>query len=104
MKSKPLIIAGLLICLGSVVFADSAADTWNTSCAGCHAKDGSGNTIMGKKAGVADYRDPKVQAKFTDEEASKIIHEGKNKMKSFKDRLTDDQIKALIAYIRSFKK
>ena len=103
-RIQSLLIAGSLTCIASMAFAGDAAETWNTSCAGCHGKDGSGNTIMGKKAGVADYRDPKVQAKFTDEEASKIIHDGKNKMKSYKDRLTDDQIKGLIAYIRSLKK
>jgi len=103
-KIQSLIIAGSLTCLGSMAFAGDAAETWNTTCAGCHAKDGSGNTIMGKKAGVADYRDPNVQAKFTDAEAAKIIADGKNKMKPFKDKLTADEIKALVAYIRGFKK
>ena len=103
-RIQSLLIAGSLTCIASMAFAGDAAETWNTSCAGCHGKDGSGNTIMGKKAGVADYRDPKVQAKFTDAEATKIITDGKDKMKPFKDKLTADQIKELVAYVRSFKK
>jgi mono/diheme cytochrome c family protein len=30
-----------------------------------------------------------------------VIKTGKDKMPSFKDKLTDDQIKAVIAYIRA---
>lgn len=107
-KIKTLIIAGSLICVaGSAPAADAAAN-WNTLCASCHGKDGSGNTVMGKKNGVKDYRDPKVQAEFSDEKAVQAIKEGiaeggKTKMKAFKDKLTDDDIKALVAYIRKFK-
>ena len=69
-----------------------------------NVKDGSGNTVMGKKSGVENYTDPKAQAKFTDKEAFNAIKEGKGKMKAFKERLTDEEIKALVAHIRAFKK
>ena len=64
---------------------------------------------MGKKNKVKDYTDAKVQAEFTDEQAIKAItdginEEGKGKMKSYKDTLTEAQIKDLVAYIRAFKK
>ena len=51
---------------------------------------------------------PRVQAGFTDEEATKTIKEGKNDkdgnvlMKPV-DGLSDDEIKALVAYVRAFK-
>jgi cytochrome c553 len=92
--------------------AVSAADVtalWDQHCASCHAKDGSGNTKMGKKTGVKDYRDPKVQAGLSDEKSLKsvkdgITENGKERMKPYKDKLTDDQIKGLIAHIRAFEK
>ena len=45
-----------------------------------------------------------MQAKFTDADAAKIIADGKGKMKPFQDKLTPDEIKGLVAYIRAFKK
>jgi len=91
----------------TVKAADAAAN-WSANCASCHAKDGSGSTLMGKKNGVKDYRDAKVQAEFTDEKATQAIKDGitddgKIKMKSFKEKLTDDEVKDLVAFIRKFK-
>ena len=107
-KIKALIIIGSLACSGGVAKAADAAETWSANCASCHGKDGSGNTLMGKKNGAKDYRDAKVQAELTDEKATLAIkegitEEGKIKMKAFKEKLTDDQIKDLVAYIRKFK-
>lgn len=65
--------------------------------------------MMGKKLAVKDYREAKVQGEFTDAKAAEIVKEGvkesgKEKMKPFKEKLSDDEIKALVAYVRSFKK
>jgi len=96
----------VVFCASASVYAADVSETWNTKCAICHAKDGSGATPMGKKNGAKDYRDPKVQAAMTDADALKVTREGlpEGKMKTYKDVLTDDEIKGLIAYMRSFKK
>lgn len=65
--------------------------------------------MMGKKLGVKDYRDAKVQAAFSDGEAERAIKEGvktdgKQTMKPFGEKLSDADVKALVAYIRSLKK
>ncbi|TSA34157.1 MAG: cytochrome c [Verrucomicrobiaceae bacterium] len=99
-----LLIVGSLICAASLASAADAAENWGKLCASCHAKDGSGSTVMGKKNNVEDYRSAAVQAKFTDAQAIQIITDGKDKMKSFKEKLTPDEIKALVAYIRGMKK
>lgn len=82
---------------------------WDKHCLKCHGADGKGNTKMGKQSGVKDYTDPKVQAEMKDENAVKIIKEGivekgKKKMEPYGNKLNDDEIKALIAHMRSFKK
>lgn len=82
---------------------------YNKKCASCHGKDGSGNTRMGKKSGARDYRDPAVQASFSDAEAVAAIKngvkkDGKEKMKAYGDKYSDAEIKAMVKYIRSFKK
>lgn len=99
-----LLVIGSIVCAASLASAADAAENWTKLCASCHAKDGSGSTVMGKKNSVGDYRDPAVQAKFTDADATKVITDGKEKMKGFKDKLTPDEIKALVAYVRAFKK
>ena len=89
--------------------ADDAKATYEKDCAKCHGADGKGETKMGKKLGVKDYTDAKVQAELKDSEATKAIKEGlKDKegkvlMKAF-ENLDDNQVKGLVAYMRSFKK
>ncbi len=88
--------------------ADDAKDNWTNLCAKCHGADGKGQTKMGQRLKVRDYTDAKVQADLKDAAAFKAIKEGlksddgKTQMKPF-DTLSDDQIKALVAYVRSFK-
>jgi cytochrome c553 len=90
-------------------FAADAATNWADQCAKCHGPTGKGDTKMGKKLSIADLTDPKVQAKFTDEQAGKAIKEGikdesgKTTMKPI-EGLSDDDIKALVAYVRTLKK
>ena len=109
MKRKIFFFAAIIIASADVGFAADAAANWAQHCASCHGKDGSGSTMMGKKLGVKDYRDAKVQAAFSDAEAARAIKEGvktngKETMKPFGSKLSDADIKALVTYVRSFKK
>jgi mono/diheme cytochrome c family protein len=109
MKRKIFVFATVIIASAGVGFAADAAALWGQHCASCHGKDGSGSTMMGKKLGVKDYRDSKVQAAFSDAEAMRAIKEGvktsgKETMKPFGIKLSEADIKALVAYVRSFKK
>lgn len=83
-------------------FGQSAADLYKSKCAMCHGADGKGATPMGPKIGVRDFRSPAV-AKETDAEMFTLTKDGKNKMPAYKDKLTDDQIKGLVKYIRTLK-
>jgi cytochrome c553 len=109
MKRKTFFTLAAIISSTGIAFAGDAAANWNQNCASCHGKDGSGSTMMGKKLGVKDYRDAKVQTAFSDAELERAIKEGvkengKEKMKAFSAKLSDADIKALVAHIRSFKK
>jgi len=106
---KIFFITGLITALTSSAVAAEAKANWEKHCQKCHGADGKGQTKMGRQSGVKDYSDAKVQAEMTDEKAIKIIKEGlvekgKKKMDPYADKLTDDEIKALLAYIRGFKK
>jgi len=106
------LIALSLLCATVGGLSLQAADTkenWAKHCTKCHGEDGKGQTTMGKKLKVADYTDPKVQAKFTDEEMFKVTKEGKKEgsktlMKGYSDVLSDQEIKDLVAYIRAMAK
>ena len=106
---RTLLITGILLATGVALRAADAKENWTKHCAKCHGEDGKGQTRMGKQAGAKDYTDAKVQEGIKDEDATKVIKEGltqdgKKKMDPYKDKLSDDEIKALVAHIRSFKK
>jgi mono/diheme cytochrome c family protein len=91
------------------VRAADVKTNWDNDCAQCHGKDGRADTKMGKLLNAKDLTDPKVQAEFTDAKAAQSIKEGvkqngKTTMKAFAGKLTDDEIKALVAYVRTLKK
>src|SRR5215470_2078442 len=108
---KKTLILGLAI-LAMAGLSASAADAkaiFEKDCAKCHGPDGKGDTKMGKKAGAKDYTDPKVQEAMKDDQMAKAIKEGIKdgetvKMKGFADTLSDEEVKALVAYVRTFKK
>ena len=107
-KLIALTIAALVIPALSVCAADGKA-LYEKDCQKCHGADGKGDTKMGKKSGAKDYTDPKVQDELKDDAAIKAIKEGlKDKegkvLMKPADGLTDDQIKGLVAYMRTFKK
>ncbi len=100
-----LVIAAAL-CSAS---AGDAKENYDKACAKCHGKEGKGDTKMGQKLGIKDYSDAKVQADLKDDAAFKAIKdgvkdkEGKVVMKPA-EGLSDDEIKALVAHMRTFKK
>ncbi|HTC93201.1 MAG TPA: cytochrome c [Terriglobales bacterium] len=81
---------------------DATAALYKTKCQACHGADGTGNTPAGKKLGVKDIHSPEV-AKMSDTELFDITKKGKDKMPSYDKKLTDDQIKDLVKYLRSLK-
>jgi cytochrome c553 len=106
--TKVSIAALTLAFTSGAAFAAAASENWENSCASCHGADGKGQTKQGKKLKVRDYTDAKVQAELKDEEMVKAILEGvkengKERMKSFKDELSEQEAKDLVAFIRGLK-
>lgn len=100
-----LTIATVFAVVLSISFSASAQDagaTFKSKCAGCHAADGTGSP-MGKKMGAHDFSTADVQ-KMSDAELTDIIGKGKNKMPPYAEKLKPEEIKGLVAYIRTLKK
>jgi mono/diheme cytochrome c family protein len=109
MKAIVSIIISLLIASAMSLRAADAKANWDANCAQCHGKDGRADTKMGKQLNAKNLTDPKAQAAFTDAKATQSIKEGvkengKTTMKAFGGKLTDDEIKALVVYVRTLKK
>ena len=74
-------------------------------CARCHGEDGRGQTVIGRMVNAPDFTDEG----WWDEEKDarrfvRSITEGKGEMPAFGRKLTRPEIKALAAYVRTFRK
>jgi mono/diheme cytochrome c family protein len=81
--------------------------TYENDCAMCHGSNGDGKTDLAKDMGltVADFTNPATLGNKSDKELFDIIRNGKDKMPpEDAGRAKDDEVKSLIAYIRSFSK
>lgn len=108
---KPLLVLPLVLTIASPLcaFGADAKANWTANCVQCHGPTGNADTKMGKTLNAKDLTDPKVQSSFTDDQAATAIHDGvkeggKTKMKAFGDKLSAEEIKALVAYVRTLKK
>lgn len=105
--TKIITLALALAGAATLSHAATASDNWQNLCAKCHGADGKGETHIGKKLGIKDYTDPKVQAGIKDEDIANAIKDGvkidgRQKMKAFKD-LTPAEVQDLVAYVRKLK-
>jgi cytochrome c551/c552 len=107
-QTSIIIIAALALSAWSLRAADATA-LFEKHCVKCHGADGKGDTKMGKKVGAKDLTDAKLQAELKDDAAFKAIKEGKKdsegkiQMKPI-EGATDEEIKALVGFVRTFKK
>lgn len=94
-----VVLVGLALTLVIPAIAqDQPADVYKAKCAMCHGADGSKSMMGSKPLSGAD-----VQG-MSDADLNAAITNGKGKMPAYKGKLTDDQIKGLVGYIRTLKK
>jgi mono/diheme cytochrome c family protein len=84
---------------------------WKAKCSSCHGATGKADTEKGQQMKIVDMTSAEFQAR-KDDELRKAILDGvkkekggvKQEMDAFKGDLTPEQVDALVAYIRTFKK
>ncbi|MGA2200780.1 MAG: cytochrome c [Terriglobales bacterium] len=92
----------VVLSLSLSAHAQNASETlFKSKCAACHGPDGTGSAT-GKKLGAHDFTTAEVQ-KMTDAQLTDTITNGKGKMPAYKS-LKPEDIKGLVAYIRTLKK
>ena len=80
-------------------------DLYTRHCVLCHGEDGTGKTDLGSGLGARDFNDKEFQAEITDEQILEQIANGtEEKMFPFKDKLSPEEMQALVPIIRAFGK
>ena len=89
---------------GAVLPADEGASLFGSKCAACHGKDGAGLSNW-KSKGQPDLTKSEWQDSHTDAEIADTIKNGKGKfMPPFKDKLSDEEINAVVSRVRMLVK
>ncbi len=99
-------ISAILLCTFAVACAcaeQKAAIVYKTNCTPCHGAAGDANTPAGKKYSVPPFHGSDAFKK-SDAEMLEFIKTGKGDMPAWSDILSDDEVKAVIAYIRTLEK
>jgi mono/diheme cytochrome c family protein len=99
--------AAIVILLAALIavpaFAQAPGDLYKTKCAMCHGADGLAATPMGKNMKILSFKDPKMLS-ASDTRFFASTKNGLNKMPAYNGKLTDQQIKDVIAYIHTLQK
>ena len=82
--------------------AADAAEVFKKKCAPCHGKEGEPNRIFARQ-GVRSFKDAEWQKATKDAQVEESIRKGRKgtMMASFENQLTDEEVTALVAYIRT---
>jgi cytochrome c6 len=100
--SLVLLVAALMVPATSFA-ADKGAELFAGKCAMCHGKNADATGPMAKKFGLKPFSSAEVQ-KLSDAELTTIIEKGKDKMPAYGSKLSADEIKEVVKYIRTLKK
>jgi len=88
----------------SRVAADERSENFQMFCSVCHGDDGKARTEQGRKKGARDFTNARWQDKVDDARLVRSVTKGHEKMPSFEKKLSADEIKALVAEVRSLAK
>ncbi len=79
-------------------------ECYQKNCQKCHGPDGTGKPVRNRLPDIPDFTDGKWQAGRSDIQLRVSIQEGRGTaMPGFEGKLTDEQMRAVVAHIRAFK-
>ena len=81
-----------------------AKSIFNTKCAQCHGRDGRAHTVRGRRSHARDMTEASWQNDVSDERLFNSINKGKGKMPAYGKKLSEDQIDALVRYVRQLRR
>ena len=102
-QARICMVALLATAVAVPMFAQSGESTFKSKCAMCHGQDGLATSSMSKMLKVPSVKSPDFR-KLSESEMVADTTDGKAKMPSYKGKLTDAQIKEVVAYMRTLEK
>jgi len=104
-KAKISLASAIVLLLsGASSFAQSSAEaTYKAKCQMCHGASGMADSPAGKSMKVLPVTDPAVK-NMSEAKMVEAVRSGMGKMQPYKDKLSDGQIKDVVAYFRTFLK
>jgi mono/diheme cytochrome c family protein len=102
MKKTMVVLAmfALVVSIAMPAFAADGAATFKAKCAMCHGADG---TKENPGMGVKSLAGADIQ-KQSDADLVAAVTKGKGKMPAYAGKLSDDEIKGVVAFVRTLKK
>ena len=81
----------------------NGAALYGSKCAICHGPNGAGTPAM-KSKGQPDLSSAEWQKSHSDAQIAERIKQGKGKMPPFGNKLSDEDVAALVKQVRNFRK
>jgi mono/diheme cytochrome c family protein len=104
-NARAALSLSFLVAFAPALRADDArSENWQTHCSVCHGDNGKGQTEEGKKKKARDLTNAKWQDTIDDARIVKSITKGHDEMPAFRKKLSEPEIKALAAEVRSLVK
>jgi mono/diheme cytochrome c family protein len=103
-RSRVFLAAVVSLACAAAFAQSPGAATYKAKCLNCHGAAGLADTATGRSLKVKPITDPevaKISAAVMFDNTKNGIH---GKMIPYKDKLTDEQIKEVVAYFRTFLK
>ncbi len=96
-------VLAIAACTFPALAQNTGAATYTSKCQMCHGADGTGNTPAGKAMKAPSFLSP-ATVKESNADLIAVTKNGKGKMPAYAGKLTDAEIKDVIAHIRTLQK
>ena len=80
-----------------------ASHLFDEHCDSCHGKDGKAKTFKAKFNHARNLADAQWQSEVSDERIFNSISNGRGRMPAFTKKLSEEQVNALVNYVRKLK-
>lgn len=100
---KLAVLVATIMAVPGALAQGPGASIYKGKCEMCHGAHGKASTSTGKMMHAPSFKKSSIK-NAPDSKLESIIKNGKNKMPAFKNKLSDKQIKQVVAYIRTLEK
>ena len=104
---RRVLLTLVLLSAPAALADDLGQQVWMRLCKGCHGLDGRAQTQIGAREKISDFSVEAWQKQFADPDIRQVVYDGSAsnpKMKSFAQRLSAEELDAVVRFIRGLKR